>query len=324
MIRPVPRRPVSLTPRAPQVSVVTVVKTEVSVDEAPHSMDNSDAVDGHGEIIVLPAATQIPPEEDALVGEDELDILDGAVAAGDGAMRENGSIYFGECRLLNWTTTAKGGMKADMAILDCPADAVHPFKGLLCGKQNGQRLRVWFGELAETNIPMQVNYQGEALLLRWSDDSVNGMNTQIMLDDGPDGSNGTHPFMGLPIGRVEGHRMKMAVWAINDDESVIDPRKVKRKVPFYQKPETTQAHLLSRRPRFISYVKRHEKRLTRGQEIKADITVAPDEYIAEALYVILDITSRSELGDDNAVGREARRRWSSLVGEYFDDFYGRR
>ena len=323
MIRPVPRRPVSLTPRAPQSPVSKVVLAESPVEVAPVTKDGVEIVEGSGELIVL-TANQVSPEEDALIGEDEIENLDDGVGGTDGAMRESGSIYFGECRLLNWTTTAKGGMKADMAILDCPADAVHPFKGLLCGKQNGQRLRVWFGELAESNVPMQVNYQGEALLLRWSDDSVNGMNTQIMLDDGPDGSNGTHPFTGLSIGRVEGHRMKMAVWAINDDESVIDPRKVKRKVPFYQKPETTQAHLLSRRPRFISYVKRHEKRLTRGHEIKADITVAPDEYIAEALYAILAITSRSELGDDNAIGREARRRWSSLVGEYFDDFYGRR
>lgn len=323
MMRPVPRRPVISSPPLRPVPVAKVMLAEVQADE-PVSADDLRLPDHAADIVSpLSIVELLPPEDDEMI-EDETseNLIDDSDS--EGPVRENGSIYFGECRLLNWTTTARGGMKADLAILDCPADAVHPFKGLLCGKQNGQRLRVWFGELAETDVPMQVNYQGEALLLRWSDDSVNGMNTQVMLDDGPDGVKGTHPFTGLPIGRVEGHRMKMAVWAINDDESVIDPRKVKRKVPFYQKPETTQAHLLSRRPRFISYVKRHEKRLTRGQEIRADITVAPDEYIAEALYAILGITSRSQLGDENAVGREARRRWSSLVGEYFDDFYGRR
>jgi len=319
MIRPVPRRPVSSSPSLRPVPVVKSAVPEIQTDVLAESTSVDQTAKNLSPFSVIQSSFV---DADPALGEEELQ--DGDDSSPPSLIRENGSIYFGECRLLNWTTTAKGGMKSDLAILDCPADAVHPFKGLLCGKQNGQRLRVWFGELAETDAPMQVSYQGEALLLRWSDDSVNGMNTQIMLDDGPDGVKGTHPFTGLPIGRVEGHRMKMAVWAINDDESVIDPRKVRRKVPFYQKPETTQAHILSRNPRFISYVKRHEARLAQGQEIRADITIAPQEYIAEALYAILGITSRSELGDENAVAREARKRWSSLVGEYFDDFYGRR
>jgi hypothetical protein len=320
MIRPAPRRPATPSPPVRPVPVAKIVVAEVPVD------DSSDDIRVVEQTIVsrLSVVQADADDVDGVTDEENPEGVDEDDSDNFVSLRENGSIYFGECRLLNWTTTAKGGMKADLAILDCPADAVHPFKGLLCGKQSGQRLRVWFGELAEAEAPMHVNHQGEALLLRWSDDSVNGMNTQIMLDDGPDGVKGTHPFMGLPIGRVEGHRMKMAVWAVNDDESVIDPRKVKRKVPFYQKPETTQAHILSRNPRFISYVKRNEARLLHGREIRADIKVAPDEYIAEALYAILGIESRSELGDENAVAREARRRWSSLVASYFDDFYGRR
>jgi hypothetical protein len=300
--------------------VVPLAKIEEPISDVPVVIQGDDAV----EIEISSPQNSFSAPDDLAADVQETETLLEDEDNSPAPIRENGTIYFGECRLLNWTTTAKGGMKADLAILDCPTDAVHPFKGLLCGKQSGQRLRVWFGELAETDIPMHVNHQGEALLLRWSDDSVNGMNTQILLDDGPDGVKGTHPFMGLPIGRVEGHRMKMAAWAVNDDESVIDPRKVKRKVPFYQKPETTQAHILSRNARFISYVKKHEVRLTAGQEIRTDITIDPQEYIAEALYTILGITSRSELGDENAIGREARRRWSSLVGEYFDDWYGRR
>ena len=68
MIRPVPRRPVSLTPRAPQVSVGKVVLTEVSVEETVQSTDEINTIEGHGEVIVLPAVSQISPEEDALVG----------------------------------------------------------------------------------------------------------------------------------------------------------------------------------------------------------------------------------------------------------------
>lgn len=324
MIRPVPRRPVMPSP--PSRPVPTGPKPIVATSIEPVSLRTDTGVIDKPEVgsaphdVALAFPTDVQDNDTSPVFNED----DSLHEVSSPEVRENGSIYFGECRLLNWTTTAKGGMKSDLAILDCPADAVHPFKGLLCGKQNGQRLRVWFGELGDDSGPLQINYQGEALLLRWSDDSVNGMNTQIMLDDGPDGVKGSHPFDGLPIGRVEGHRMKMAVWAINDDESIIDPRKVKRKVPFYQKPETTQAHILSRNARFISYVKRHEARLTRGQAILADITIAPQEYIAEALYAILGISSRSELGDENATAREARKRWSSLVGEYFDDYYGRR
>lgn len=320
MLRPVPRRPAPLLAQKTLLDAVLPEDGDGGNDNEIQVADPAFFADPE------PDESKIEKIGDLISPVVEHDLLENSPSADVEAAIEDGSgsIYFGEIRLLNWTTTAKGGMKADFAILDCPADIIHPFKGLLCGKQNGQRLRVWFGDLSETNENVVSLHQGEALLLRWSDDSVNGMYVQVMLDDGPDGVKGLHPFMGLPIGRVEGHRMKMAAWAINDDESIIDPRKVRRNIPFYQKPETTQAHILSRNPRFISYVKRHEVRLTAGVEIRADVTAAPAEYIAEAIYAILGITSRKELGYDNAVGREARKRWSKLLGEYFDDYYGRR
>lgn len=314
-----------IPPRPTRKSVVRVEPTAAEVDAAAYGEGTEAINDAAMEPVVHRLAADVEPAQ----GVDTSDVEGASEAdpthdADTSSTPETSAIYFGECRLLNWSTTAKGGMKTDLNILDCPPDGLHPFKGLYCGKQNGQRLKVWFGELAEGDNPMTVTHQGEALLLRWSDDSVNGMSVQFLLDNGPDGIKGAHPFEGLSIGRVEGERLKMACFAINDDESVIDPRKTRKKKPFYQRSETEQAHIMCRNPRFISYVRRHQVRLTRGQEIKADITVAPDEYITEAIYTILGITSRAVLGYDNADGRRARTIWASLTSEYFDDYYNRR
>lgn len=232
-------------------------------------------------------------------------------------------IYFGTVRLHNWQTTAKGGMSLDVGILDTPPTGLHPFKGLYCGKQSGQRLRVWFGNLADEPGEIDGLHQGEALLMRWSDDSINGMNVKMILDDGPDGSR-IHPFDGLPTGRSEGEKLEMAVWAISDDETLQDPRQTRKRVPFYELSEVRQAHILSGEPRFVSYLKRHEGRLTRNNPVDIDVTAAPRDYATAVLYRYLKITSRKTLRDENAEGRRAQKLWAALLREYFDDYYNRR
>jgi hypothetical protein len=232
-------------------------------------------------------------------------------------------IYFGTVRLHDWKTTARGGMSVDVGVMDTPPTGLHPFKGLYCGKQNGQRLRVWFGNLGDEAGDVEGLHAGEALLMRWSDDSINGMSVKILLDDGPDGVL-LHPFTGLPTGRSEGEKLQLAAWAISDSEKLLDPRQTKKRVPFYELSEIRQAHILSGEPRFVSYLKRHEVRLCRGKPIEADILTHPREYATEMIYAYLKIDSRKVLNQDNAEGRRAQKHWASLLKEYYDDFYNRR
>jgi hypothetical protein len=42
------------------------------------------------------------------------------------------------------------------------------------------------------------------------------------------------------------------------------------------------------------------------------------------VYAYLKTDSRKTLNQDNAEGRAAQKLWSSLVREFYDDFYNRR
>jgi hypothetical protein len=232
-------------------------------------------------------------------------------------------LYFGAVRLHDWKTTAKGGMSVDVGVLDAPPTGLHPFKGLYCGKQSGQRLRIWFGQVGDEVEQIDGLHAGEGLLLRWSDDSVNGMSVKILLDDGPDGV-AIHPFTGLPTGRAEGEKLQMAAWAISDNERLLDPRQTRKRVPFYELSEVRQAHILCGDAKFVSYLKRHEPRLSRGKTLAYDVHENPRGYATEVVYAYLKTDSRKTLNQDNAEGRAAQKLWSSLVREFYDDFYNRR
>jgi hypothetical protein len=269
------------------------------------------------------------PSQSTNVVEDGVDASIPVEKAGDpGIERDPGHfptppIYFGTVRLHDWKTTARGGMSVDVGVLDTPPTGLHPFKGLYCGKQNGQRLRIWFGNVGDEAGDIEGLHAGEALLMRWSDDSINGMSVKILLDDGPDGVS-LHPFTGLPTGRSEGEKLQLAAWAISDSEKLLDPRQTRKRVPFYELSEIRQAHILCGEPRFISYLKRHEARLSRGKPVASDVLTQSREYATEIIYAYLKIESRKVLNQDNAEGRRAQKYWASLLKEYYDDFYNRR
>ncbi len=159
--------------------------------------------------------------------------------------------------------------------------------------------------------------------MKWSDDNINGMSIKLLLDDGPDGVT-DHPFKGLTIGKSEGVKLQFVAWAISDDEKLIDPRKTRKRTPFYELSEVRQSVILCRDPRFISYLKKHEARLCKGKIVTVDVTTSPSEYAAQVLYAYLNISSRGELGHDNLLGRQAQKAWANLLKEYYDDYYNRR
>lgn len=233
--------------------------------------------------------------------------------------REVPPLYEGGARLLDWKNTARGGMTVDFGLRDAGPMGVHPFKGMSCGKEHGQRLRLVVKPIAsegDAADEIPAIYEGEALLMRWSDDSVSGMLARLLLDGGPDGTGGTHPFEGMTAGRKEGEAVEAAVWAVADDESTQHPSHVRRRTPFYELSETKQSQILCRDARFVSFLAERETFLV-GSEVSPRPDADPTGFAGALIKTHLGIESRAVLGHDTAAAESARRRWRILLNDYF-------
>lgn len=232
-------------------------------------------------------------------------------------------LYRGSVRLLDWKHTARGGMSVDLGIRDGSPSEPHPFKGLACGKEHGQRLKVWIGphsdDLGEDErAEITPHYAGEGILMRWSDDSVNGMMIRTLIDAGPDGTDGKHPFEGFSTGRKEGDLLHLVVWAVAEDESLQHPLRTRRRTPFHELSETKQAILLCRDARFVSFLARYEEHLVASPlDIRPE--TEPEAFAAEIVRQHLGIESRADLTSDTTEGKAARRKWKDLMRAYFDE-----
>lgn len=229
------------------------------------------------------------------------------------------SIYGGSVRLLNWSNTAKTGMSVELGIRDISPQDVHPFKGMLCGKENGQRLKVWIGPGADHLLIDQGSegafYKGDGLLMRWSDDSVNGMSIKLLIDGSVDGSDGKHPFDGFLTGRKEGEVMTFLAWAVADDETVQDPAFVRKKKPFAELSPVTQAQILTGDSRFISFLAKNEHTL-----LATPVAIRPAEnpklYGADFIKSYIGVESRAVMNHETPEGAIARRKWRDLMSYY--------
>jgi hypothetical protein len=227
-------------------------------------------------------------------------------------------VYFGDLRLYTWSNSPKTGMTVKLGIIDRSFTDINPFKGLGIGKENGQRFRLWIAEPCEDERAVAdaaVVYKGEAVLSFWSDDPT-GMTVKFLLDDGPDGVSGKHPFDGYPIGTREGQTFQGACWALNDQERIQDPSRIKPKTPFFALKEVTQAQILCRDQKFISYLKDAEARLLDGDVSSVDVFADGPGFAADVVRRHLGIESRSELGDKTVAAERARMRWVRLRDDY--------
>lgn len=232
-------------------------------------------------------------------------------------------IYGGASRLIDWKNTARGGMTVDIGLRDVGPMDIHPFKGLTCGKDHGHRLRVIIRSmsLSGTGVDREAEpiYAGEAILMRWGDDSLSGMMARLLLDAGPDGTDGKHPFEGMVAGRKEGEAIDAVVWVIGDDERAQHPARVRRRTPFYELNEIKQSQILCRDQRFVSYLAKNEHRLT-GGEVQPRPSDNPSGFAAEAVRRHLGIESRSVLGHETAEAHQARTKWRLLLQHYFQSW----
>lgn len=231
-------------------------------------------------------------------------------------------IYLGSIRLHDWRNTARGGMTVDFGIRDVGPSEVHPYKGLPWGKEFGQRMRVWIGPHSDTCAVEQVSenshYSGEAVLLRWSDDSVNGMSLKLLLDNGPDGARGLHPFEGFTTGRREGDLFNFVSWALSDDERLVPSNKTRRKTPFAELSSVKQSNILCRDKQFITFLSEYETDIVRGRlEVRPETD--PVDFASTAVRRYLNVESRSVMNEESFDGARTRKAWAKLYSA-FEDF----
>jgi hypothetical protein len=235
------------------------------------------------------------------------------------------SIYKGSARLLNWSNTARSGMSVELCIRDIAPHDVHPFKGMLCGKENGQRLKIWIGPGADHLLldhdSKGAFYAGDGLLMRWSDDSVNGMSIKLLIDGSIDGSDGKHPFDGFITGRKEGEVMTFLSWAVSDDETIQDPAFVRKKRPFAELSPVSQSQILCGDNRFISFLAKNEHTL-----LSTPVSIRPIDnpklYASEFVKLYIGVESRAEMNYETPEGALARKKWRDLFS-YYDNSRGK-
>lgn len=238
------------------------------------------------------------------------------------------SLYLGPCRLLDWKQGARQGMTVDLVVQLPGADGAHPFRIVRTGKEAGQRvaLLVTFPPF-DDGLYGHVIYEGEAVVLRWSENDRTGMMVRFELDDGPDGVTGRHPFFGLTIGVRTGEPLILNAIAIAENEKQVPPSAVRRKVPFDQMPPTAQASILGRDPRFRAFLSNCLDSLVPEAQMRSSLRELeagnPDNFPTAAVRAILGVVSRSVMNSETAEGSRARERWKNLRSLYTDHLWGR-
>lgn len=235
-------------------------------------------------------------------------------------------VYAGEALLVTWGHTAKSGMTVTFSLKDVHDLGVHPFKGMPWGP-GGQRLRVAVAQAEDENEQPEVRakpvYEGEAMLTRWADDCALGMMIRLLIDKGPDGTRGTHPFDGLQAGTKDGLVLTLAVWAIADDERVLDPRFMPRRRPFHTLNPTQQAQILCRDARFAAWLRTNLTRLLDEPDLRFGLDgLSGYELASEVVRRYCGVASRSELKSDTAAGERARGRMRQLMRGYDEAVFG--
>lgn len=142
-------------------------------------------------------------------------------------------------------------------------------------------------------MPSEI-YSGEALLLRWGDNSTSGRTVTLQLpEDIP-----VNPFKGFPCGSKNGQRMMIVAFAIGDDEQpdMNAVAKAEKATPkFHVMSRAWQAGILCKDPKFQEFM---------GWTNEEDTTA----YVRARCGV----TSRAHLDSDAAGGTA----WDALVRDY--------
>jgi hypothetical protein len=235
-------------------------------------------------------------------------------------------IYDGQSRLLDWNHSGSRGMTVDLRLVYPGRDGMHPFKLIPYGQQTGQRLRVVTRlPSGAADVPGPVIHEGEALLLDWSETGHRGMMVRFLLDDGPDGVTGRNPFFGFEIGKNTGEPIELVVHALADDETLVDPKSVRRKVPFHQMTAVQQANIIGTKPDFVRFLVDNIQSLIEDDALRASLMQLrdrPKAFSDAVVRAFLGVSSRSIMNQESPIAANARMRWLRLLTLYENETYG--
>ncbi|MBY3433479.1 hypothetical protein HFN89_04895 [Rhizobium laguerreae] len=230
-------------------------------------------------------------------------------------------VYLGGARLINWGNTASSGMTVEIMLKDVGPREVNPFKGLKYGKSNGQRFKTWVGpynDLAELSQIEELEsvYFGESQLGYYGDTCTKGVTVKIMLDSGPDGVNGKHPFEGMPTGPMEGMDLYVRFVAIDDQEQPISKKHAPKTAPLHQQSEVRQAHTFSRDEEFVNFLHARLDRLIGSARPQVELAEGPREWALEVVRLYLGVEQLRLMNSEDVDGIEPRKKWKLLASEY--------
>jgi hypothetical protein len=271
----------------------------------------------------IQTSIQVPDVDDVL--EDghatQTPVFHSAERGEEAQVSEVPPVYLGGARLINWGNTASSGMTVEIMLKDVGPREVNPFKGLKHGKSQGQRFQLWVGPYADLLELSQIDeldsvYAGEAQLIYYGDTCTKGVTVKVMIDSGPDGVDGKHPFEGMPTGPMEGMDLFVRFVAIDDQEQPISKKHAPRTAPLHQQSEVKQAHTFSRDEEFVNFLHARLERLVGDKRPDIDLADNPKAWALDVVRLHLGIESIGLLGKEDVDAIEPRRRWKQLASEY--------
>lgn len=228
-------------------------------------------------------------------------------------------LFAGSTRLIRWGNTNASGMTLTLSIIDDSSFQVHPLKGLKAAtdseKMNGQRLYVALTSPNDDFKDSSPLYRGDGILIWWSDDCRHGMKFTLRLREGPDGAGSVHPCFGMDAGTKNGETLVVAIWGLDDDETIEDPRPKRTRKKFSELNPTQQAQILCRDHRFQQWLSDNTPDFFSKYELDY-LTNAyqegPAKFAEMAVKIWCNIESRSEISREV----EALSKWKSLLDKY--------
>lgn len=240
-------------------------------------------------------------------------------------------VYLGGARLINWANTASSGMTVEVMLKDVGPREVNPFKGLKYGKSQGQRFRTWVGpysELAELSQfdELESVYAGESQLIHYGDTCNKGVTVKVMIDSGPDGVDGKHPFEGMQTGQMEGMDLYVSFVALDDDEAPISKKAAPKTTPLHQQSELKQAYTFSRDAEFVNFLQARLQRLVGDARPEVVLEDNPKAWALDVVRLHLGVPQLRVMNTEDVDGIEPRKKWKRLASEYLqsEEFHARR
>lgn len=238
-------------------------------------------------------------------------------------------LFAGDVRLIRWGNSSASGMTGTFALVDDSPFQVHPLKGLRCAtdgeRMNGQRLHVVLVSPESEIQDSLALYRGDGILLWWADDCRHGMKFTFRFREGPDGAGQVHPCDGMSAGARNGEVLQLALWAIEDDESLADPRAKRSRRRFHELSATQQAHILCRDEHFAAWLHgRLVDMFTADERVQlARLLDDPQRFSDLCIKRWCGIESKAEFGREGEAAEQARERWQQLLTAYVDDKWRR-